>query len=495
VATLEAMILESGVEETAEDTRTIKKIGRDRPLPVSFAQQRLWFIDQFNPGSYLYNVPSIFRISGELNVSALQRTLNEIVRRHEVLRTTFVDNEGVPVQIVGPPHEMNLPVFDLRGLPESERESEAERLSHEESRSPFDLAKGPMFRARLIRTAESEFVLVLNIHHICTDGWSKGILLKELSALYAAFAQGNPSPLAALPVQYGDFSAWQRDWEKTPDFQSHIDYWRNRLSGAPEVIELPTDRPRPDIAEPQGDWEIFSIPRGTAAKIRDLSHEEGATLYMTLLAAYQTLLHTYSRQTDIVIGTDLANRNQPEVEGLIGFFLNHGVLRIDLTGDPTFRDLLRRVKEMALEAFAHQDVSFDKLVEILNPQRVLSHAPLFQVLFVLQNAPVSKLELPGVTLQPIRVDHKTSKYDLSLFIHEAEGDLPAAFLYRVDLFDASTITGMRERFVRLLQSITTNPDTKIGSLDIGTIEPAPQSSSPVSKLQGIRRKAATDLPG
>jgi len=474
----------------------ILPVSRDMELPLSFAQERLWFIDQLEPGGSAYNVPDTMRLTGRLNVEALRQALDAIVVRHESLRTTFPVVKGRPVQIITPSLSVALPIMDLSGLPESKREAEALRLVAEEAQRPFDLSLGSLMRALLLRLGDEEHILLLTMHHIVSDGWSMGVLFRELGALYEAFSGERESPLEELPIQYADYAVWQREWLRGERLEKHLSYWKEQLAGAPAVLELPTDKPRPAVQSFYGTRQFSVLSKNLSQALNELSRRESVTLFMTLLAAFQTLLMRYSGQEDISVGTDVANRNRAETEGLIGFFLNHLVLRTDLSGNPTFRELLRRVREMALEAYAHQDVSFHKLVEALKPERSLSHTPLFQVLFVLQNAPTEPLKLTGLTLSQLDFDRKMSKFDLALFIEETERGLVGNWVYKTDLFDAATVTRMTSHFETLLGSIVAQPDARLSALEMltesekrqQTMEMKEREESQIKKLKSAKRK-------
>ena len=340
-ALLKALLQEEGVSSSS--TPTISRRNADEPVPLSFAQQRLWFLDQFQPGSPVYNIPAALRITAPLNAFALEQSLNEIVRRHEALRTTFAAVDGRPVQVIAPALRVPLPVTDLRGLPQTERETEATRLATQEAQHPFDLARGPLVRATLLRLGAGDHVLLLTMHHIVSDGWSMGVFFRELAVLYEAYATGKPSPLPELPVQYADFAQWQRQWLQGEVLAAHLTYWKQHLAGAPEVLELPTDRPRPAVQSFRGATYPFTLPPALSTALKTLSQREGVTLFMTLLAAFKTLLHRYTGQGDLVVGAPIANRTRAEIEGLIGFFVNTLVLRTDLSGNPRFGELLGRV--------------------------------------------------------------------------------------------------------------------------------------------------------
>ncbi|MGE0127961.1 MAG: amino acid adenylation domain-containing protein [Blastocatellales bacterium] len=452
----------------------IQPVSRRDALPLSFAQQRLWFIDQMEPGNPSYNMPGAVRLTGALNVAALEASLNEIIRRHESLRTTFTAVDGKPVQVIAPAQPLSLPVMDLSGRSEAEREAQVRKMAAEDALRPFDLAQGPLFRVRLLRLAAEEYVELFSMHHIISDEWSFGVLVRELAALYEAFCQGRPSPLPELPIQYGDFANWQRQWLQGETLDAHLAYWRQQLDGELPVMQLPFDHPRPvGPAAPtyptyRGATHSFVLSPEVSAALKALSRQEGATLFMTLLAALQTLLHRHTGQDDIVVGTDVANRNRMETEGLIGFFINHLVLRTKLGGNPTFRQLLRRVREVTLGAYAHQDLPFDKLVGALSGERNLNHTPLFQMLFVFGNPAMPVLELPGLTLSPMRSDLILSKYDLTLFMSERGQEISGLWRYGAELFEAATISRMSDHLVTLLGSVTANPDARLMSLDMLT---------------------------
>jgi len=446
----------------------LQRVSRDGNLPLSFAQQRLWFFDQLEPGSSAYNISTGFRLTGPLDVAALERSLNEIVRRHEALRTSFAVVDGQPVQVIAPAERFKLALVDLQKLPEAERETEARRLASEEAQGPFDLARGPLVRAGLLRLGEREHVLLLTMHHILSDGWSMGVLFRELSVLYEAFSNGDPSPLPELPVQYADFAVWQRQWLQGEVLEEQLSYWRERLGGAPPVLHLPTDRPRPAVQTYRGARKTLRLPNKLTDALKVLSRREEVTLFMTLLSAFKTLLCRYTGQEDIVVGSPIAGRTRPETEGLIGFFVNTLVLRSDLSGNPTFRQLLGRVREVALGAYTHQDLPFEKLVEELQPERNLSHTPLFQVMFALQNVPRKPLELPGLTLSPMQLGIDTAKFDLTLAMVEQDRELSCLFEYNTDLFDAATITRMGGHFKTLLEGIVANPGRRLSELPILT---------------------------
>jgi amino acid adenylation domain-containing protein len=443
-------------------------VSRDGELPLSFSQQRLWFIDQLEPGNNAFNVPIAIRLTGRLDAGALERSINEIVRRHEALRTSFTIIEGKPRQVIDPLQAVHLPVFDYSELDEDEREARVRQLSAQEASDSFDLSHGPLLRARLLRLASDEHVLLLTMHHIVSDGWSMGVLIKEVAALYEAFAAGQPSPLPELPVQYADFAVWQREWLQGEVLERQLNYWREQLGGAPAVLELPVDRARPAVQSFRGAVHGFELGEELRQGLERVSRREGATLFMTLLAAFQTLLGRYSGQSDIVVGSPVANRNRAETEGLIGFFVNMLVLRTDLSGNPSFRELVGRVRETALGAYAHQDVPFEKLVEELQPERDLSRSPLFQIEFVLQNAPVSELKSSGLSMSPVEVEIQTTHHDLSLLMEETDRGLTGWVRYNTDLFDEATIKRLEEHFKTLLEGAVADPERRVAELPLLT---------------------------
>ncbi|HEX2187810.1 MAG TPA: amino acid adenylation domain-containing protein, partial [Longimicrobiaceae bacterium] len=420
------------------------------PLPLSFAQQRLWFIDQLEPGSATYNMPSSQRLRGPLDPRVLERALGEVVRRHEALRTTFGETGGVPFQVVHPAGAARLELTDLSGLAPAEREADARRLVREEAQRPFDLRAGPLLRTRLLRLGEDDHVLLLTMHHIVSDGWSMGVLHREMSALYAAFARGEADPLPPLPVQYADYTVWQRRWVEGEVLRRQAEYWRETLAGAPELLELPADRPRPARQDFAGASLKVELDEALTAALKRLGQRHGATLHMTLLAGWAAVLSRLSGQDEVVVGTPSANRGRSEIEGLIGFFVNTLPLRVDLSGAPTVAETLVRVKARALEAQQNQDIPFEQVVERVQPARSLAHSPLFQVMFAWQNAPGGGLELPGLTLSPAGAGPRaTSKFDLLLSLWEDDGRIAGNVEYATSLFERETV----ERWLGYLRRV------------------------------------------
>jgi amino acid adenylation domain-containing protein len=432
---------------------------------LSFGQERLWFLDQLQPDSPFYNMTEAVRMEGRLNVPALEQTFGEMTRRHESLRTTFQVQGRRPVQVIAPPQPFRLPVVDLTTLPPDQRGGEALRLIAEEFDRPFDLSLGPLFRLTLLKLGEQDHVLVNVMHHIISDGWSMGIFGQEVSALYTAFAVGRPSPLPDLPIQYADFAQWQREWLKGDVLEGQLAYWKEQLTGVP-VLQLPTDFARPVLQSHRGAAVAIQLTPALTQGLKALSRREGVTLFMVLLAAFQTLLFRYSGQTDFAVGTPVANRTRMETEGIIGFFVNTLALRTDLSGNPTFRELLGRVREVALGAYSHQDVPFEKLVEVLQPERAMDHHPLVQVLFTLQNTPGDPAVLPDLALSPVSVESTTAKFDLDLNLSEGERGLEGAITYCSDLWDSGTISRMVRHFRNLLEAIVANPDGPIDRLPL-----------------------------
>ncbi|HCF29074.1 MAG TPA: non-ribosomal peptide synthetase, partial [Cyanobacteria bacterium UBA11049] len=441
---------------------------RPAELPLSFAQARLWFLDRLEPGNYAYNIPAAVQLSGHLNISALENSFNEIVRRHEALRTTFVMGSNQPIQVITPQQTITISLVDLRDLGVTEQQAQVQHLALEEAKRPFNLATGPLLRVTLLQLGNIENVLLLTMHHIIADGWSIGVLVKELATFYEGFVNGKQPQLPELPIQYADFAIWQRQWLQKEGLESQLTYWKQQLNGAPASLNLPTDRPKPSIQTFRGASTSFTLSFELSEALKTLSRQEGVTLFMTLMATLQTLLHKYTNQEDIVVGTDVANRHRSELEPLIGFFINLLVLRTNFSGNPTFRELLQQVRQVALGAYAHQDLPFAKLVEALRSERNLSHTPLFQVLFVLQNAPMPALEFSGLKLTPLKFETGTTKFDLCLFIEETEQGLLGNWQYSTDLFDFSTITRISGHFETLLNKIVNQPDTRINSLEMLT---------------------------
>jgi len=437
----------------------------DSPAPLSFAQQRLWFLAQLDPNSASFNIPVAVRLIGGLDTGILEASLNEIVKRHEVLRTSFKEQKAEPVQIIAPVLTLDLPVVDLRGIDSAQREAEAKRLAVEYAMLAFDLQKVPLLRALLLRAGDQDHILLLTMHHIISDAWSMRVLIRETAELYQAFYQGRRAILPELPIQYADFAAWQRDWLGREEIERHLDYWKRQLDQAPLLLEVPPDRPRPEAQTGRGAHTPFTFGPELTESLKALSKQESATLFMTILAAFTVLLRYYTRSNDIVVGTDIANRTRMATEGLIGFFVNQLVIRASLSGNPTFAETLQRVREVTMGAYAHQDLPFEKLVEALRPERSMKHSPLFQIKMAFQNVPTAKLELPGLTLTPLEVDSGTAQLDLIMNMMEAGNELNGSLEYNTDLYDHATIARFLSNFETLLRLVVGEPETTLEELD------------------------------
>jgi amino acid adenylation domain-containing protein len=443
----------------------LQAVERSGKLPLSFAQQRLWFIDQLEPESAAFNIPAAVRLRGALNIGALQRSFAEVVRRHEVLRTWFVTEAGEPQQVIGAGWDVELPLLDLSELPE--RETTAREWAAREAAQPFVLSEGPLLRLGLARLSEDEHVLAVTMHHIISDGWSVGVLIREVCALYEAYSRGEESPLPELTVQYGDFAIWQREWLQGEVLDQQLSYWRDQLADlAP--LELPTDYPRPPVMSYRGKSVPFVVPSQLLAQLKELSHKETATLYMTVLAAFQLLLARYSQQEDVAVGTAIANRNHRATEPLIGFFVNQLVMRTSFAGDPRFVDLLKRVLDVTLNAYANQDLPFERLVEELASERDLGRAPLFQVMFALQNAPSEALTFSGLQLAEFDFAYGKTQFDLTVSLAEHNAALEGVIEYASDLFEHETVERLANHFLILLDKVSQTPQVRAGEVSFLT---------------------------
>lgn len=452
-----------------ESAPPLVAMNRPENVPLSFAQQRLWFLDQLEPGSTTYLLPHALRIEGNVEVAVLERSLGEIVRRHESLRTTFMERAGQPVQVIHPARNFHLPVMDLRGCAQEEREHEVLKLAQQEAEQPCILKQGPLFRTYLLRLNDQEYVLFLTMHHIVSDGWSNGIFVRELSVLYSAFSAGQPSPLAPLPIQYADFALWQRQWLQEERLSAQLAYWQRQLSGV-VPLELPTDHMRPALQTFKGADIVFALPQPLTDSLQALSRSAGVTLFMTLLATFQILLYRYSGQEDITIGTPITNRSRTEVEGLIGFFVNTLVLRSNLAHNPRFSELLTKARETCLDAYTHQDVPFEQIVDAVQPQRDLSRSPLFQVMFALQHIPdlASLAHLSDLQLSHFAIANRTSKFDLMLDLTVTGQIIQGRLEYATDLFDAQTMERLVAHWHMLLEYLVAHPDARIATLPLLT---------------------------
>ena len=456
---LERLLAEEGLGAPAVERVAPRTVGEEPVL--SFAQQRMWFLHQWDPQSPNYLIAEAFELRGELRAELLRQAAGEVVRRHEVLRTAFVSAAGRPQLLVAPYAALRMPVIDLTALPAEWRQSAAAALTTGEGRRPFDLAVPPLLRLTLLRLAGDTWVLLVTLHHIVADGWSIGVLIRETMALYSAALAVAPSPLSELPIQYADFAAWQRRFLEGEELERQLAFWRRSLEGAPEILELPTDRPRPALRSPRGRTLKGELPAALAAELREAGRRSGASLFMVLLAAWQVILARHAGQRDFAVGTPIANRTRSEIEGLIGFFANTLALRSCLGGDPTFAELLARVRAATLEAYDHQDLPFERLVEELGLGRSTSHAPLFQVMLAMQDAGLRRLALAGLRVESLGVDRGTAKLDLTLGIEDGEGGLRTSWELSADLFDEATIERLREGFTVLLTAVAADPGARV----------------------------------
>jgi amino acid adenylation domain-containing protein len=446
----------------------IAPVSRQESLPLSFAQQRLWFLDRLEPDSAAYNITEALQIQGKLQINALEQSFREIIKRHEILRTNFITQEEKPTQIIHPTSSFSLSIIDLTACSQTQQELKIDRAIEQEEQYLFNLEQEPLLRATLLKIAPEKYILLLTMHHIISDEWSTGILIRELTALYQAYCQGQHSPLPQLPIQYADFATWQRQWLQGEVLEQQLSYWKQQLQDLPPILELPTDRPRPPIQSYRGASQSVILPKGLSEALKAVAQQESVTLYMMLLAAFVTLLYRYTGQDDLTIGSPIANRNREQTESLIGFFVNTLVMRANVADNPSYRELLRRVRTITLEAYAHQDLPFEILVETLQPERNLSNHPLFQVMFVLQNEPQENLKVAGLTFSAVSTDSQTAHFDLSLEITESEEGLTTALEYSTDLFDAATIERMLGHFQVLLEAIATNPEQRLSDLPLLT---------------------------
>ena len=460
-ALLEAWLLKSSGIPSDDDSIPRRPAGSDS---LSFAQQRLWFLAQLEPDNPFYNVPRAMRVRGPLNTEAFRKAFQAIIARHEVLRTVIISQEGNPVQKVTDNNLVDIPFVDLRPFATGQREAELWRLLGTEARRSFDLSRDLMLRAHLFQMEDDEHVLLLVTHHIASDAWSTRIFLEEVSTLYEAFAAGRPSPLSELSIQYADYALWQRNKLQGPFLEKQLSYWKRQLAGSPPLLQLPTDRPRPHLQTSRGAKQSLQLSRTLVEALKPLIHREGATLFMAMLAVFQVLLHRYSGQDDILVASPIAGRNRKQIEPLIGFFVNMLVLRTDLSGDPSFLELLKRVREMTLEAYDHQDLPFEKLVEEVHPERSLSHSPLFQVSLAFQNTDLQILQLSGLTIEPMEIDTGTAKLDLLLSVVQQDHGLRLRVEYNTDLFDDDTIIRLLGHFQVLVEEVVKNPARRLSAL-------------------------------
>jgi hypothetical protein len=479
---------EEGGASGARGKISIPRRTGEEPPPASFAQQRLWFIDQLEPGSPAYNIPAAVRLVGALDAAVLKRAVDEIVQRHEDLRTSFGAQGGRPFQAIAPDLALPLPLEDLSGG--DDPAALARRRVMEEAERPFDLGRGPLLRLTLLRLGADDHVLLLIIHHIIADVWSIGVFFREVAALYkahAADAAGEPSPLPELPVQYGDFAVWQQAWLSGDGPREQLAFWKRQLTGAPAILDLPTDRPRPPLQTFNGARRPLLVDLALTETLQELSQREDASMFMTLQAGLAMLLCRYANQEEVLTGTPMANRTRVELERLIGFFVNTLVVRTDLTGDPSFRALLARVRETTLGVYAHHDLPLEKILEELQPERDLSRNPLFQVVFAFQNAPMPPLVAPGLTLSPFEIEERTSRFDLELDLRDTGVGFGGWIGYNTDLFEAATVERMTRHYRALLAAAAAEPDRRLSELSL-------LSAAERVELLVEKNQTATDYP-
>lgn len=430
--------------------------------PVSFAQERLWFVQQIDPEMAAYNIPAALQLSGPLDVVALERSLQEVIRRHEILRTSFRLVDSTVVQVIAPALSFELETIDLSA--EADREVQVRTLAREKAQQPFKLDEGPAWRATLVRVGDEEHVLLFTMHHIICDGWSSDVLVREVTMLYEAYTHGRTSPLPELPIQYADYVVWQREWLSGEVVAAQVDYWKQQLQGKIEALELPVDRPRSSSQSFRGASQSWGFSAELSQALKVVGRDEGATLFMVVLAALKALLHYYSGQRQITIGAPVAHRDRAETQPLIGLFLNTLVLSTDMSGDPSFRELLRRVREVSLGAHAHQDVPLEKLMEVLQPDRDGNGQPLFQATYTLQTVAADAVESSGLIARPLKVENETAQFDLVVNGIDSRSGLVGVFEYSTDLFDAATVARMGDNFGRLLNAIVARPEIRLTEL-------------------------------
>jgi hypothetical protein len=480
--------LEAARRSRPAAARPLSPVARGGSLPLSYSQQRLWFLAQLEPHASTYNIPGALRLTGALDVAVLERCLGTLLERHEVLRTAFESQEGRPVQRIVPALKLEVPVEDLRALPAGEREARAREIEKLEAERPFELAEPPLLRVRLLRLDEQEHALLVTLHHIVSDGWSLGVLFREMTALYEAFSAGGQNPLPPLPIQYADFAYWQRHWLQGELLEHQLQYWRQRLAGAPARLALPSALPRPEVPSHRGKLVVGRLSSQDTEALRALGRQEGATLFMTALAAFYALLHRLTGSEDIVVGVPIANRTHPLTEDLIGFFVNTLALRCQVQGTLSFQELLQRVRALTLEAYENQDVPFERVVDELGIDRSLGHNPLFQVLFVLQNAPLPPLRLGDLSMSQVTPNFDAVKFDLVVILEEHDGGLAASWSYDVDIFDEATIARMHRQYELLLRQLVGGANRSLARLELQTEAERKQEDV----IKGARRASDFD---
>ncbi len=455
------------------------------PVPLSSSQQRLWFLHHLDDGRASYNIPAVLRMTGLLDVAALEKAVQNIIVRHENLRTRFVEQDGQPAAVIDKELSWNLEQLDLRNLDSSERDGLSMSRAAEFIRKPFDLSKESPLRALLITIEADNHLLVASMHHIISDGWSMGVMVRELTEHYLAAKNGTTARMAPLAVQYADFAQWQQKWLESGELDRQLPYWRSSLADAPPMATFPTDFVRPPAEGPKGRRSRILIPKPLVAELEKLSREQNVTLFMLLFAAFLVLLYRYTGQEDLVVGTPSANRNRSELHPIIGFFVNNLVMRAKLDGNPTFVELLARIREVTLGAYDHQDVPFEKLVQALRPVRALDHSPLFQTMFSFQNFPFDDLELPGLTISPVEMDCGTARFDLTVEIYPRNGEMQAFFEYKTDLYLPETIAALQRHLMLLLENVVAHPGQHINSI--------PMMSGEEQKASGLNLKPARSI--
>jgi surfactin family lipopeptide synthetase A len=463
----EELMREEGIEvEQRQRIEPVERRGEGETWPLSFAQQRLWFLYQLDPGTASYNIPMALRLRGPLHFNALEAALSHLTFRHHSLRTRFVHSDGLPAQIIDAHLPRTLPLFDLSHVPATEREGAAMQLATDDANRPFELSVGPLFRFSLLRLSTDEYIILLCLHHIISDGWSVSILLRELSLLYDAFSEGRPAPLAELSIQYADYALWQREYLRGETLAAELSYWKEQLAGAAPLLDLPTDHTRPPVQSYRGASLRLRVKPELTLRLQSMSRAQGVTLFMSLLAVFRFLLWRYSGQEDVSIGTPMAGRNRAELESIVGFFINTLTLRTEVRGEESFRSLLSREREVCLGGYAHQDLPFEKLVEELQPERSLSHTPLFQVMFSLMNVPPGKIRLRGMEARALKVEHEATKFDLALSLAETNGELAGEMQYKRELYEATSIERMSAHYLRLLDAVLENPERPLWQMPL-----------------------------
>ena len=457
--------LKSSTNKTVSREIILGPVERRDPLPLSYAQQRLWFLCQLDPDSPVYNIPIAVTLNGKLDVDALQRTIGEIIRRNENLRTSFAQDNGIPRAVISEEVDWSLQRIDARSIAEKGT-AELIRYTSRLTQERIEITRAPLLRAQLLTTGDDSHVLSLTVHHIIFDGWSMGLFVRELEELYRAYSTGTIPNLAPLTLQYVDFTIWQKKWLESGVLEHQLAYWKKQLAGAPPVVNFPADRRRPQVEMFHGTRRKLVIPPQMVQEIESLSQRHGVTLFMTLLACFDVLLARYTGLEDIVVGSPSAGRSRSELSNVMGFFINNLVLRTDLSGDPTIVTLLARVREVTLQAYEHQDVPFDQLVQAMHPERSPGHSPLFQTMFILQNFPITRAEMPDLTLQTMELEYDSARFDLTVEIFPLDGVLDIYFDYNSDLYDDATMARVQAHYQTILEAVVSNPNQKVSEIKL-----------------------------